>query len=198
MSGTILGIGPLEILMIVVLVLLVFGPERLPTLMRQAGHAVRRLRNFYVRLATDLRTELTPFEEEIKVLREVTDELRRDLAEIRDAADLRTAIQPITIDASVPAAPNSAATSSPVTPAANGSADKARAEAAQPAVSAPAQSSAPSAAGPAQPAGAPTPPPPPVPRNGNPPPLAADNPWAQLTQRARADALDDDNPWAAI
>lgn len=203
MSGTILGIGPLELILIAVLVLLVFGPERLPTLMRQAGRAVRRLREFYVRFATDLRTELTPFEEEIKVLRDVTNELRRDLAEIRDAADLRTAIQPITIDTSVPASagktasndsPAGAATSSPAgKPAANGAkaADATQATAMNsPEPPAP-------AAGSTQPADMKTPAAPLAARNDNAPPLAEGNPWAQLGQAARADALDDDNPWAA-
>lgn len=203
MSGTILGIGPLELIIIVVLVLLVFGPERLPTLMRQAGQAVRRLREFYVRFATDLRTELTPFEEEIKVLREVTDELRRDLAEIRDAADLRTAVQPIMIDTSVPAnAGKTASASRPdsgsASPATNGA--KA-ADTAQPASTGPTQSPTQSPAQPAgstQPADVKTPAAPLAARNGNAPPLAEGNPWAQLSQTARADALDDDNPWVAI
>lgn len=199
MSGTILGIGPLEIIIIVVLVLLVFGPERLPTLMRQAGQTVRRLRDFYVRFATDLRTELTPFEEEIKVLRDVTNELRRDLAEIRDAADLRTAIQPITIDTSAPAnagktASASGAASSPSgTPATNGAN---AADATQPASTTLTQSPTPSA-GPTQPADMKAPAAPLAARNGNAPPLTEGNPWAQLTQSARADALDDDNPWTA-
>lgn len=204
MSGTILGIGPLELILIAVLVLLVFGPERLPTLMRQAGRAVRRLREFYVRFATDLRTELTPFEEEIKVLREVTDELRRDLAEIRDAADLRTAIQPVTIDTSVPASagktasnvsPTGTAASLPAgTPAANGT------KTATPHQAATTSSPEPPApaAGSTQPADMKTPAAAAAARNGNAPPLAEGNPWAQLGRAARADALDDDNPWAAV
>ncbi len=199
MSGTILGIGPLEIIIIAVLVLLVFGPERLPTLMRQAGRTVRKLRDFYVRFATDLRTELTPFEEEIKVLREVTDELRRDLAEIRDAADLRTAVQPIMIDTSVPAnagktasvvsPADGAAPSSPAAPATNGATTAAvnTAELARP-----------STADSTQTTDNRTPAAPRVARNGAAPPLSQDNPWAQLGQTARTDALDDDNPWMAI
>ncbi len=210
MSGTILGIGPLEIIIIVVLVLLVFGPERLPILMRQAGRTVRRLRDFYVRFATDLRTELTPFEEEIKVLREVTDELRRDLTEIRDAADLRTAIQPITIDASVPtnagktasaSSPASGTASSPsAAPATNGTtaAGANTTEVARPPTTAgPAQATTP-ATGPTQPADMKAPAAPLAARNGTAPPLAEGNPWAQLGQTARADALDDDNPWIAV
>ncbi|MGQ9813540.1 MAG: twin-arginine translocase TatA/TatE family subunit [Candidatus Roseilinea sp.] len=204
MSGTILGIGPLELILIAVLVLLVFGPERLPTLMRQAGRAVRRLREFYVRFATDLRTELTPFEEEIKVLREVTDELRRDLAEIRDAADLRTAIQPIMIDTSVPAnKAKSISSSSPIEaapsslasgPASNGAKS---ADIAQTAATNSTQPAAPAASA-VQPAGVKTPAAPRAAGNSTAPVLAEDNPWTKLGQTARADALDDDNPWVAV
>ncbi len=208
MSGTILGIGPLEIIIIVVLVLLVFGPERLPTLMRQAGQTVRRLRDFYVRFATDLRTELTPFEEEIKVLREMTDELRRDLAEIRDAADLRTAIQPITIDTSVPtnasktpsagdatSSPASGATSLPPNAPTNGANV---AETARPAASSSAQSPAPAATATQSTPPTATTPAPVATVNGSASPLAKDNPWAELGRAVRADALDDDNPWIAV
>jgi len=205
MSGTILGIGPLEIIIIVVLVLLVFGPERLPTLMRQAGQTVRRLRDFYVRFATDLRTELTPFEEEIKVLRDVTNELRRDLAEIRDAADLRTAIQPIMIDTSVPANAGKTTSASnpsggpaslpPGAPATNGANV---AGAAQPAASSSAQSPAPAATATQSTPPTATTPAPVATVNGSASPLAKDNPWAELGRAVRADALDDDNPWIAV
>ncbi|MCS7059917.1 MAG: twin-arginine translocase TatA/TatE family subunit [Anaerolineae bacterium] len=215
MSGTILNFGPLEILIIVVLVLLVFGPERLPGLMRQAGRTVRKMRDFYVRFAQDLRTELTPFEEEIRVLREVTDELRRDLAEIRDAADLRTAIQPITIDARVPtSSPAPSPSTNTVTAAAPSSLPQAEAAALpptngaqtslspfdgselKPAYSAP-QDVAPSqaisaSAQPALSAASVTT----LPSKA--PPLTEDNPWVQLGRAPRADALDEDNPWMQV
>ena len=210
MNGTILGIGPLELIIIVVLVLLIFGPERLPTLMRQAGQGVRKMREFYVRFASDLRTELSPFEEEIKVLRDVTDELRRDLAEIRDAADLRTAVQPITIDTSVPtkpaqiAAPNgAAATTTPATTPATSGASTTTTTTATTTAPSPTTNGV-AATGTTQPA-ATQPAPSTVStalRNGTPaalpaaPPLAEGNPWAQLGEAIRADALDDDNPWA--
>lgn len=39
---TFFGIGPLEIVLIGVIALIVFGPERLPEIMRQVGHAIRQ------------------------------------------------------------------------------------------------------------------------------------------------------------
>lgn len=41
----ILGVGPLEIVVILVIALLVFGPDRLPTIGASLGKAVRELRN---------------------------------------------------------------------------------------------------------------------------------------------------------
>jgi len=181
MNGTILGIGPLEFIIIVVLVMLVLGPERLPDLMRQAGKSVRRLREFYVNFSKDLSTELRPFQDEIKILQDVTDELKRDLAVIREAADIRTAIAPIPLDGSKPAAAGAAATKS----AAAASATKPAATAATPAPEA--VSTAPAAGAPPryQPSS-----------NGSGLDLGNDNPWNQLASAARTDALDKDNPWA--
>jgi sec-independent protein translocase protein TatB len=185
MSGTIFGIGPLEILVIVILVLLVFGPERLPDLMRQAGRGVRRLREFYVKVAKDLRTELTPFEEEIKVLQEVTNDLRRDLNIIREAADIRTAIPPISLNGATPTAaatttpaPSSTSTStSTSTPASTSTSTSTSTPASTPASSAPSPAIAFST-------------------NGIDHDLGEDNPWTQFARAPRADALDKDNPWA--
>lgn len=46
-------IGPLEILVVGVIALIVFGPERLPQMARQVGRAAAELR----RMATDVRSE---------------------------------------------------------------------------------------------------------------------------------------------
>ena len=186
MSGTILGIGPLEILLIVILVLLVFGPERLPGLMRQAGQGVRRLRDFYVNLSKDLRTELEPFQEEIRVLQDVTNELRRDLEVIREAADIRTAIPPIAIDGSKPAAAGAAAAAAVKTTPAKAPATTAT-PAATPGAGEGTGGGPQKAAAPGRMLPAP---------NGSGLDLGDDNPWAQLNRAARSDALDKDNPWA--
>ncbi len=181
MNGTVFGIGPLEILVIVILVLLVFGPERLPELMRQGGRGVRRLREFYVKFASELRTELTPFQEEIKVLQDVTNDLRRDLNIIREAADIRTAIPSMSLDGSTPpaaaaAAATAAAAAKPAAAAAGASAATAVTTAAAPA-RVPVATVAFS-------------------KNGVDHDLGEENPWTQFARAPRADALDKDNPWA--
>jgi TatA/E family protein of Tat protein translocase len=48
------SLGPPEILVILVIALLVFGPTRLPEVGRQIGKGVRELRNFQSSLRTDL------------------------------------------------------------------------------------------------------------------------------------------------
>jgi TatA/E family protein of Tat protein translocase len=90
--GTIFGVGPLEVIVVLTLVLLVFGPERLPELTRNLGSAIRRLKETYVAFVTEFRDELTPIATEIDA---VTRDLRNDLAAIRDAADIRGLIPSI-------------------------------------------------------------------------------------------------------
>ena len=89
-----LGVGPGEILLILVIMLLVFGPERLPEFARQAGRFVVRVRDWIQRspdaaLVLRARAEL---ESELQAIRaELTREVesvRQDLQSVRsDLAD---------------------------------------------------------------------------------------------------------------
>lgn len=89
-----LGVGPGEILVILVILLLVFGPERLPELARQAGRFVVRVRDWIqrspdaamiLRAREDLETELQTLRAELT--REV-ESVRQDLQNVRsDLAD---------------------------------------------------------------------------------------------------------------
>ena len=49
-----LGIGPLELGVVLLVALLVFGPHRLPELMRTAGRAVAEFRRATGQMTTDL------------------------------------------------------------------------------------------------------------------------------------------------
>lgn len=84
-----LGVGPGEILLILVILLLVFGPERLPELARQAGRFVVRIRDWIqqspdaaliLRARQDLETELEALRAELT--REV-ESVRQDLQTVR-------------------------------------------------------------------------------------------------------------------
>ncbi|NJM39947.1 MAG: hypothetical protein HC853_03815 [Anaerolineae bacterium] len=195
----IFGVGPLEVIFILVLVLLVFGPERLPELTRNLGNAIRRLKETYVAFVTEFRDELTPIATEIDA---ATRDLRKDLAEIRDAADIRGLIPSIT-DADIGATkPEGAAP--PPTPAS----PPVPAPPPPPAIASPATTlttaeiesklfgstvSAPVASA-ISPNGKngkhPTPRPAPAKID-----LPDDNPWASLGVPIRSDQLDEDNPW---
>lgn len=176
MGGTIFGVGPLEILAIAVLILLVFGPERLPELMRQAGTAIRNVRKFIEGFSNDFRQEIAPYAKDID---EVTKTLREDIATIREATDIRAMIPPIDL---------SGASATEPTKSIEAPADRSS--------SFGVQNDNPFAA---QVANAtadldPKPPEPPARASG----LAADNPWATgETPARRQAALDADNPWRA-
>ncbi len=54
------GVGLPEFLVIFVVAILVFGPDRLPEFARQAGRLVRQVRQFTQAARDDLRSELGP------------------------------------------------------------------------------------------------------------------------------------------
>ena len=95
------GIGLLEILAVLLLFAIVFGPHRLPEIAGQFGRAIRELREY----ARDFRDEyLTDFEEakeeylEVRHELEQTDaDLRQDLKEIDE--EVRQAVTDAQVDA---------------------------------------------------------------------------------------------------
>ena len=54
------GIGLPELMVIVVVAIVVFGPDRLPDFARQAGRLVRQVRQFTQSARDDIRAELGP------------------------------------------------------------------------------------------------------------------------------------------
>jgi sec-independent protein translocase protein TatB len=199
MNGTIFGIGPLEVLVVGILILLVFGPERLPELTRGLGMALRRLRETYVAFTAEFRGELEPIASEFD---EVTREIRQEVDAIREAADIRSILKPYSddINKAVKLEPVTALPAPKVEPAvaagagattptntiappkatANGAAAKGAATKGAAAKGA--------ATGPAKAIGSP----PALPRLIA---LPEDNPWASIGAPVRSDRLDDDSPW---
>lgn len=167
MNSTILGIGPLEVLFIGLLILIVFGPERLPEFARGLGRALRRLREAYTALTYEYRDDLRPVVEE---LQEVTRELQAEIEAIRQAADLRPVLEEqsnaISQAVTLAPTPNGAA----ITPAAGDTPTEPLPNAA-PSLSNGGAHSLIS--------------------------LPADNPWSNLGVAVRSDTLDEDNPWRA-
>lgn len=54
------GVGLPELMVIVVVAIVVFGPDRLPEFARQAGRLLRQVRHFVQSARDDIRTELGP------------------------------------------------------------------------------------------------------------------------------------------
>ena len=217
MNGTLFGIGPMELFMIAVLILLVFGPERVPGLMRDLGHNMRKLRQYYVAFSTELKREMEPFQEDIKGIQDAAKGLQEDLNAIRQAADIRgiitaeslepamqgsamqgpaqqTALQTIAppMRATSPANGNGTVVPVITAPAASASVASTPVAVAAPVMAAlPAAIPAPAIQ--AEPAAAPSI----VTQDMAGVVLGDDNPWAQSAHMPRSDKLDEDNPWAS-
>ncbi len=95
MNGTLFNLGPMEVVVIMVLALLVLGPERLPGIMRGLGRTIRKLREIYVAFVTEFREELQPIADEVDT---ITRELQGELAAIREATDFRSVLAPVLQD----------------------------------------------------------------------------------------------------
>ncbi len=85
------GVGVGEFLFILVLALIILGPERLPIAMRTLGRWVRRLRETTREFRQEFAEEFSMLYEEMDVLRQEAETTRRELAEIR--ADLTETMQ---------------------------------------------------------------------------------------------------------
>jgi TatA/E family protein of Tat protein translocase len=85
-----LGMGAMEIIVIMVVALIIFGPDKLPEMGAQAGKSLRDLRN--------MTREMTgEFEESISDVRGAMDDMKTTVAEVqRDTRDLAVSVTEIT------------------------------------------------------------------------------------------------------
>lgn len=90
----------LEIITIAVVVLIVFGPERLPELARKAGQLVAKARQATSSMTSALEQEYGEAIEPIKDLREELDAVKSDLTKaITSIGDLESDLTPSTPEA---------------------------------------------------------------------------------------------------
>jgi sec-independent protein translocase protein TatB len=82
-------VGFWEMLMLAVLALLIFGPERLPSIARSVGQTIGRIR----REASSTFAALSE-EAELSELREFGDDLRQERDQLRDLARLESKSKP--------------------------------------------------------------------------------------------------------
>src|SRR5207245_1044588 len=86
----ILGMGPMEILLIVVLALIVFGPAKLPEIMGQVGKAI----NDFRRATSELSDEFNrTIQAELQETRSVIDEAKSAVSDVQaNVADVRASV----------------------------------------------------------------------------------------------------------
>jgi TatA/E family protein of Tat protein translocase len=97
-----LGIGPLELILILVVILIVVGPARLPEIAGAIGRGIRKFREATTELSKDFREmaeEAKDAEKEASAALEPDTELTRDLkkmaGEIKDVTrEASTALEP--------------------------------------------------------------------------------------------------------
>ncbi|MEV6052417.1 sec-independent translocase [Streptomyces sp. NPDC052107] len=97
-------IGPLELVTIIVLAVLVFGPDKLPKVIQDVTRTVRKIREFSESAKQDIREELGPefkdFEfEDLNPKTFIRKQLDNDelgLKEIRNGFDLKTEMAEVT------------------------------------------------------------------------------------------------------
>ncbi|WP_194962101.1 sec-independent translocase [Streptomyces sp. NRRL B-1677] len=128
-----LDIGPLELVALVVLAVLIFGPDKLPKMIQDVSRTLRKIRQFSESAKEDIRSELGPefkdfeFEDlnpKTFVRKHVLDKDELGLKEIRNGFDLKAemtdvadAVHGRTGDAAAPgSAPSSPDGGSPARP----------------------------------------------------------------------------------
>ncbi|MEU8590962.1 sec-independent translocase [Streptomyces sp. NPDC048664] len=97
-------IGPLELVTIVVLAVLVFGPDKLPKMIQDVSRTIRKIREFSESAKNDIRTELGPEFKDFEFedlnpktfLRKQLDGDDLGLKDIRNGFDLRKEMAEVT------------------------------------------------------------------------------------------------------
>lgn len=97
-------IGPLELVTLVVLAVLVFGPDKLPKLIQDVTRTIRKIREFSENAKDDIRTELGPEFKDFEFedlnpktfIRKQMDNDELGLKEIRNGFDLKKEMAEVT------------------------------------------------------------------------------------------------------
>ncbi|MCX5194562.1 sec-independent translocase [Streptomyces sp. NBC_00249] len=122
-------IGALELVTIVVLAILVFGPDKLPKVIQDVSNVIRKIRSFSDSAKQDIRSELGPefkdfeFEDlnpKTFIRKQLTE--NEDLKEIRTSFDLRKELNDVT-DAVNSKEADAATAAAPAAPAVAGGPD---------------------------------------------------------------------------
>ena len=95
-----LGIGYQELLLVLVLMLVVVGPERLPGMAYQIGRAVRTLQTYARQVRDEFSDEIGYIEEQYKTVKGEVDSTRASLRQeqLKLSSELRDATEPLRVD----------------------------------------------------------------------------------------------------
>ncbi len=95
-----LGVGYQELLVILVLMLVVVGPERLPGMAYQIGKAVRTLQSYARQVRDEFSDEIGYIEDQYRTVKGEVDSTRESLREqqLKLNTELRDATEPLRVD----------------------------------------------------------------------------------------------------
>jgi len=79
------GIGPLELLLILIILIVVVGPEKVPDVARRLGRAVRAFRGATTQITQEIDKELRSIKEDVKIdisedLRSIKEDVKIDIS----------------------------------------------------------------------------------------------------------------------
>ncbi len=77
-----MNIGPLEVVLILVLALLIFGPDKLPAIGRDVGKALRSFRDASTNITREVNRQLAEIEEEAKSVVQAADTSPKEPAKV--------------------------------------------------------------------------------------------------------------------
>ena len=117
-----LGIGYQELLLVLVLLLVVVGPERLPNMAYQIGRAVRTMQGYARAVRDEFRDEIDYLDEQYRTVKGQVDEARMAMREEERKLNAELREVGTTLDSTVAMAADSMSIPPAVTPAASESA----------------------------------------------------------------------------
>lgn len=91
------GIGPLELLLILVILIVVVGPEKVPDVARRLGRAVRAFRGATTQITQEIDKELRSIKEDVNI----SEELRSIKKDVNISEELRSIKEDVKIDISL-------------------------------------------------------------------------------------------------
>jgi sec-independent protein translocase protein TatB len=106
MEASFFGIGFAELVFIMIIALIVLGPERLPGVIREVVKVVRHVRALFNELSSEFGEEIKTLDElnPKRILKELTDELDEEAKQPKPTAGKSNGVKPVSSNGAAPAA----------------------------------------------------------------------------------------------